>query len=89
MIDASKLDFQLTCGACPEQYDVMYEGKLVGYVRLRWGSLTLECPDAGDNLVYEHSWSDTFKGAFEDDCERKDFLMTIREKIKDYYGDQI
>ena len=31
----------LTCTACPEQYDALYEGKVVGYLRLRHGSFTV------------------------------------------------
>lgn len=40
------LQFIQTCGACPEQYDVLDKsGNTVGYVRLRWGGLTCEYPD--------------------------------------------
>ena len=35
-----------TCGACPEQYDVFDNGRRVGYMRLRHGSFTVDCPDA-------------------------------------------
>jgi len=41
-----------TCDAWPEQYDV-YEGdRQVGYLRLRHGSFTVECPDCGGEEVY-------------------------------------
>ena len=39
------LNFIETCGACPEQYDVTLHGRLVGYVRLRWGTVTCDYPD--------------------------------------------
>jgi hypothetical protein len=42
-----------TCGACPEQYDVFDGERQVGYLRLRYGRFTAECPDAGGELVYE------------------------------------
>ena len=35
------LNFKKTCDACPEQYDVFKDEKQVGYVRLRWGNLTV------------------------------------------------
>lgn len=38
------LRFELTCGACPEQYDVYNGETQVGYVRLRWGGSTLRLP---------------------------------------------
>ena len=40
-----------TCFACPEQYDVFYEGKQIGYLRLRHGNFTVEYPDVGGKLV--------------------------------------
>jgi len=42
-----------TCGACPEQYDAMLDGKQVGYLRLRHGFFDVSCPDAGGEIVYE------------------------------------
>ncbi len=41
-----------TCWACPEQYDAFLNGKQVGYLRLRHGQFTVECPDVEDELVY-------------------------------------
>lgn len=46
--------FKLTCGACPEQYDVQSpDGKQIGYLRLRHGHFTATYPDVGGELVYE------------------------------------
>lgn len=42
----------LTCGACPEQYDVYKDGKEVGYLRLRHGYFYAEAPFGGET-VYE------------------------------------
>ena len=39
-------------GACSEQYDAFIEGEQVGYLRLRHGRFTVECPDCGGYLVY-------------------------------------
>lgn len=44
--------FVQTCNACPEQYDVFIGNKLVGYVRLRWGTLRAYYPDVMGKTVY-------------------------------------
>ncbi len=38
-------------GVCPEQYDVMLDGEEVGYLRLRHGTFTADCPFG--NTIYE------------------------------------
>jgi len=43
----------MTCNACPEQPEASKEGKPVGYLRLRHGHFTVECPLEGNELVYE------------------------------------
>ena len=47
------LKLVLTCGACPEQYDAFAGENQVGYLRLRHGHFTVECPNVGGDLVYE------------------------------------
>jgi len=42
----------MTCGACPEQYDVYRNGKIVGYLRLRHGYFTASYPECGGEIVY-------------------------------------
>jgi len=49
-IDGIRLN--LTCGACPEQYDAFLGERLVGYLRLRHGGFTVECPTCDGELVY-------------------------------------
>ena len=44
--------FQLTCTACPEQYEVYYYGRQVGYLRLRGGFFSIEYPDCGGKLLF-------------------------------------
>jgi len=58
-------------GVYPEQYDVLLDGKTVGYMRLRNGRFTVECPDVGGELVYEVYPSGY--GEFEDN-ERSYFI---------------
>jgi hypothetical protein len=42
----------LTCSGRPEQYDAFDGDKQVGYLRLRHGQFTVECPDCGGDEVY-------------------------------------
>lgn len=47
---------QLTCVACPEQYDVYDQsGTQVAYFRLRHGNFTVTVPDVGGSVVYNSS----------------------------------
>jgi hypothetical protein len=77
MMNFNGLRFELTCGACPEQYDVYKDENLVGYVRLRWGRLRCDYPDVGGETIYEYCFEedDGFKGCFNSDEER-DFHLT-------------
>lgn len=43
----------LTCLACPEQYDVFKQGRMVAYLRLRHGYFSVQCPDVCCKTVYE------------------------------------
>ena len=69
------LDYSLkmTCGACPEQYDVFdSEGKQVGYLRLRHGYFRADYPDCGGVTVYEASPEGD--GIFA--CHEREFFLT-------------
>lgn len=82
-IEVGGLRFKMTCGACPEQYDVLDGNTKVGYVRLRHGRLTAESPDSGDALLLD---TDDFygDGIFEDPNERGFWLHRIAALLKDY-----
>jgi hypothetical protein len=68
----------LTCGACPEQYDVMLDDERVAYFRLRHGRFTANCPDPGGDEVYvAHPEGD---GVFED-AERERFLREALDAV--------
>lgn len=81
-IKINGLRFEMTCQACPEQYDV-YKGKqLVGYVRLRWGTVRCDVPDcAGDTIYRESVGNDGFRGVFSDEAERMLHLTEIAKRI--------
>ena len=72
------LDYNLvlTCQCCPEQYDVFAsDGKQSGYIRLRGGNFRVYYPDTGGELVFYHCFEgDQFKGMFDNDEEREQYL---------------
>ena len=70
----NKIMLDKTCWACPEQWDAYYKGEIVGYIRLRWGHMTVECPDVGGELVYSMWADDGMMGIFSSDHEEKIFL---------------
>ena len=75
------LVFNLTCCGCPEQYEVFdSNGNHVGYVRLRWGYLRADYPDCGGEVIYNHEFSDEWKGVLTGD-EREHYLKEIAEAI--------
>lgn len=79
-----KLNFVETCGACPEQYDVFKGGRQVGYVRLRWGTVTCDFPDCRGDTIYSHSFeNDGWKGCFDGPEERETYLNRIATAIHD------
>ena len=75
--------FVRTCEACPEQYDVFHQGKIVCYVRLRWGNLTAEVPDVGGKLVYQFALDrEGMQGIFRTEEERTYHLEAIAKILK-------
>lgn len=82
--------FIMTCCACPEQYDAYFEedgedGRIRAYVRLRWGTLTVECPDVGGKLVYHHRFDEDYKGEFSSIKETNEHLTKAAIEIRKYY----
>ncbi len=67
-----------TCQACPEQYDALYSGRTVGYLRLRHGNFRVECPDIGGEEVYQANPEGD--GMFEDN-ERNFYLTAAKQAI--------
>jgi len=78
-----ELLFHKTCDMCPEQYDVYKGTKQVGYVRLRWGNLTVDFPNALDKLIYSKDFGNGYKGCFNDDNERILYLKKVAKCIKE------
>lgn len=82
------LDFEQTCGACPEQYDVLLRGCKVGYLRLRYGSFTVQCPDAGGDEVYHATVGDAFCGVFPTERLRRRYLREAGKAIRAWHQAQ-
>lgn len=70
---------QLTCGACPEQYDAFLGDLQVGYLRLRHGAFRVDYPECGGETIYEASPKGD--GEFEDD-ERDYYLRFAVDAIE-------
>ena len=74
-----------TCFDYPEQYDAFIGDEKVGYLRLRHGNFTVECPGVRGDMVYEASPSGD--GIFDDD-ERAEQLEAAREAIADWWRER-
>ena len=68
-----------TCNCSPEQYDVLVGEHKVGYIRCRWGQVTVECPYVGGEMVYK-AITEGY-GSFTDD-ERDMHLDAALKAIK-------
>lgn len=81
------IDLVRTCYAYPEQYDALdKDGNCIAYLRLRHGSFTVDCPDAGRGCVYEvYQAEPKGDGIFEDD-ERELYLDAAKQAIVQYYN---
>ena len=71
----------MTCGACPEQYDVFEGEKYVGYLRLRHGVFRADAPQIGNTVYIAYPSGD---GIF-DPAEREFYLSEAVTAIQRYY----
>ena len=72
-----------TCGACPEQYDLVDDkGVQVAYLRLRNGRFKCVVPDVGGQIIYEASPEGD--GWFTDE-ERPIYLKKAIEAVEKHY----
>ena len=68
----------ITSTSAPEQYELTRNGDASGYVRVRWGEMSVTYPDAGDEILYEGPVSGF--GGFEEH-ERKAKLLFALDLI--------
>ena len=73
------IKLELTCGACPEQYDAFCNGRQVGYLRLRHGYFYVAYPECGGEIIYEAE--PRGDGSFKSD-ERQYYLTNAINAIK-------
>jgi hypothetical protein len=73
-----------TCSVCPEQYDVFKNNQQVGYLRLRYGCFTANCPDVEGKEVYFAIPKGV--NSFEED-EREFYLNNAIKAINRYLQD--
>lgn len=74
------LEIQLTCEACPEQYEIFKERKQVAYFRLRHGEFRVDYPDCGDETIYEAEPNG--EGIFEPNERLVYLAKAMREVLK-------
>lgn len=68
-----------TCFACPEQYDALLNGEVVGYLRLRWGEFTVDCPNVDGDEILSVTIDETgWQGVFNDDT--RDYYLTLAKE---------
>jgi len=82
MLTIADVHLDMTCGACPEQYDATIGNQVVGYLRLQHGHFTVECPTTGGAYVYEAE--PVGDGMFEN-WEREKYLTAAKEAILKWY----
>jgi hypothetical protein len=52
-LDQLGMTMTLTCPAAPEQWEVNRNGQPCGYIRTRWGSMSVDYPSAADEELYK------------------------------------
>lgn len=73
------LELKMTCGACPEQYEVFKEGKQVAYYRLRHGKFRVDYPNVRGKTIYEAE--PLGDGIFEPEERLKHLTKAMRKLI--------
>lgn len=73
-----------TCGACPEQYDLisLLDNKQLAYFRLRWGIFRVDVPDVGGETIYRKCFNDEFLGSFRAEEREEELIKAIRVVIE-------
>ena|SRR3569833_2310037 len=69
------LTITLTSPSVPEQYAIVRGGEPFGYIRVRWGGMSVEYPDAGGDELYEGA-VDGF-GGFTDGEREAQLLLAL------------
>jgi hypothetical protein len=73
------LTIKLTCGACPEQYEVFKDGVQVAYYRLRHGEFTVNFPDVMGEEIF--SAEPNGDGTFDENERLKYLTKALRAVV--------
>lgn len=86
-VKPSELRLEMTCPACPEQYDVFgRDGRYLGYLHLRGGSFTVNCIRPGGRFAEPVSeYAPTGRHDFTDEQERSQYLSIARRDVAEFY----
>jgi hypothetical protein len=74
------LEIKLSCGACPEQYEVFKDGVQVAYYRLRHGEFTVNAPSVFSEQIL--TVEPNGDGIFDDNERLKYLTMAMRKVIE-------
>lgn len=75
--ELNEFNVSMSCAGCPEQYEVYRKGQQLLYIRLRYGRLTVWYPDESGEVIFQHRFSDNYKGVFESIEERNMYFNEI------------
>ncbi len=78
-ITPSEIELVETCYVCPEQYDALYNGNIIGYLRLRHGYFRVDYPNCGGDTIYEVNT--VGDGRFDNEDERAFHLNKAKEVL--------
>lgn len=73
----------LTCGACPEQYDVFFEEQKIGYLRLRHGRFYAEYVPTEEIVYVSYPKGD---GIFDEDERDEQLTKAIKAIVAKHTG---
>ena len=77
-----KFILEMTCFACPEQYDVYLDKKQVGYLRLRNGHFRCDYPKCGGKTLFDvYTEGDGMFEEEERDPMLREALAAIAEEL--------
>lgn len=86
-IKPGEIRLEMTCEACPEQYDAFdKDGRYLGYLHLRGYSFTVNCLRPGEEFEEAIQYYDTKgRSAFDSEQERSAYLSIARRDIAEFF----
>lgn len=78
------MNLEMTCGACPEQYELrsLLDMKELAYMRLRWSHFRCDYEGCGGETIYSTQIDDTgWSGQFDSEEQRIEHLTNAIRKV--------